>query len=151
MSAQLATVLPLLPEPAARGFILHVDDDEGVRLSTGMLLRSAGFDTREASSGETALAQVETLRGRLDVLIVDYDLGRGMTGTELAEEFARLLGHAVPTVMLTARRKSTLRSRVTGVASTRSSIPIARGLVLMPRQSGISPVAPPYLCSLVQG
>ena len=44
---------------------------------------------------------METLRGRLDVLIVDYDLGRGMTGTELAEEFARLLGHAVPTVMLT--------------------------------------------------
>ena len=41
------------------------------------------------------------LRGRLDVLIVDYNLGRGMTGTEVAEEFARLLGHAVPTVMLT--------------------------------------------------
>ena len=66
-----------------------------------MLLRSAGFETREASCGESALAQVETLRGRLDVLIVDYNLGRGMTGTEVAEEFARLLGHAVPTVMLT--------------------------------------------------
>ena len=48
-----------------------------------------------------AVMQVEAVRGRLDVLIVDYDLGRGMTGTELAEEFARLLGHAVPTVMLT--------------------------------------------------
>lgn len=101
MSAQLATVVPLLPEPCARGFVLHVDDDEDLRLSTGLLLRSAGFETREASCGETALAQVETLRGRLDVLIVDYDLGHGMTGTELAEEFARLLGHAVPTVMLT--------------------------------------------------
>ena len=101
MSAELATVLSLLPEPAARGFILHVDDDECLRRSTGLLLRSAGFETREASCGESALAQVETLRGRLDVLIVDYDLGRGMTGTELAEEFARLLGHAVPTVMLT--------------------------------------------------
>jgi CheY-like chemotaxis protein len=101
MSAQLATVVTLLPEPAARGFILHVDDDEALRRSTGLLLRAAGFETREASCGESALAQVETLRGRLDVLIVDYNLGRGMTGTELAEEFARLLGHAVPTVMLT--------------------------------------------------
>ena len=101
MSAELATVFSLLPEPAARGLILHVDDDECLRRSTGLLLRSAGFETREASCGESALAQVETLRGRLDVLIVDYDLGRGMTGTELAEEFARLLGHAVPTVMLT--------------------------------------------------
>ena len=101
MSAQLASVTALLPEPAARGLILHVDDDQDMRRSTSMLLRSAGFETREAGCGEQALAQVEALRGRLDVLIVDYDLGRGITGTEVAEEFARLLGHAVPTVMLT--------------------------------------------------
>ena len=102
MSAQLANVVALsLPEPAALGLILHVDDDEAMRRSTAMLLRSAGFETREASSGEQALAQADSLRGRLDVLIVDYDLGRSMTGTEVAEEFARLLGHAVPTVILT--------------------------------------------------
>ena len=101
MSAQLANVVPLLPEPAARGLVLHVDDDESLRRSTALLLRAAGFETREAMCGEDALAQVETLRGRLDVLIVDYDLGAGMTGTEVAEDLARLLGHAVPTVMLT--------------------------------------------------
>ena len=66
-----------------------------------MLLRLAGFDTREAASGEQALSQADHLRGKLDVLIVDYHLGNGLTGTEVAEEFARLLGHAVPTVILT--------------------------------------------------
>ena len=101
MSAQLANIVPLLPEPAARGLILHVDDDDALRRSTALLLRSAGFETREATCGEEALAQVEALRGRLDVLIVDYDLGAGLTGTEVAEDFARLLGHAVPTIMLT--------------------------------------------------
>jgi len=101
MSAQLANVVTLLPEPSARGLILHVDDDEQLRRSTSLLLRSAGFETREAMCGEDALAQVEALRGRLDVLIVDYDLGAGLTGTEVAEDFARLLGHAVPTIMLT--------------------------------------------------
>jgi CheY-like chemotaxis protein len=102
MSAQLAEVVPLnLPEISARGLVLHVDDDDTVRRSTAMLLRVAGFDTREAASGEQALAQAESLRGKLDVLIVDYHLGNGMTGTEVAEEFARLLGHAVPTVILT--------------------------------------------------
>ena len=100
MSAELASVVPLL-QPATRGLILHVDDDDALRRSTGAMLRSAGFETREAKCGESALTQVETLRGRLDVLIVDYDLGYGITGTELAEDFARLLGHAVPTVMLT--------------------------------------------------
>jgi CheY-like chemotaxis protein len=101
MSAQLATVVSLLPELSTRGLILHVDDDEGLRRSTAILLRAAGFDTREAACGEDALAQAEALRGRLDVLIVDYDLGAGLTGTEVAEDFARLLGHAVPTIMLT--------------------------------------------------
>ena len=52
-------------------------------------------------AAKQALAQVDSLRGRLDVLIVDYNLGQSMTGTEVAEEFARLLGHAVPTVILT--------------------------------------------------
>jgi len=102
MSPQLATVVPLiLPEPAGRGLVLHVDDDEAMRRSTALLMRSAGYETREAAYGEQALAQVESLRGRLDVLIVDYNLGHPMTGTEVAEEFARLLGHAVPTIILT--------------------------------------------------
>ena len=101
MSAQLANVVALtIPEPA-RGLILHVDDDEAMRRSTAMLMRAAGFETREAACGEDALTQVDSLRGRLDVLIVDYNLGQSMTGTEVAEEFARLLGHAVPTVILT--------------------------------------------------
>jgi CheY-like chemotaxis protein len=101
MSAQLANVVALtIPEPA-RGLILHVDDDEAMRRSTAMLMRGAGFETREAACGEDAVTQVDSLRGRLDVLIVDYNLGQSMTGTEVAEEFARLLGHAVPTVILT--------------------------------------------------
>jgi DNA-binding NtrC family response regulator len=101
MSAQLAAVVTLLEENDHQGFILHVDDDDDMRRSTALLLRAAGFETREAASGEDALAQGEALRGRLDVLIVDYWLGNGMTGAELAEDFARLLGHAVPTVILT--------------------------------------------------
>jgi CheY-like chemotaxis protein len=102
MSAQLANVVPLtLLDAVNRGLILHVDDDDAVRRSTTMLMRSAGYETREAAVGEQALAQVDALRGRLDVLIVDYHLGNSLTGTEVAEELARLLGHAVPTVILT--------------------------------------------------
>jgi CheY-like chemotaxis protein len=102
MAAQLASVVPITQlEPATRGLVLHVEDDDAMRRSMALLMRSAGYETREAAFGEQALSQVETLRGRLDVLIVDYNLGHSMTGTEVAEEFARLLGHAVPTVILT--------------------------------------------------
>src|SRR3569832_191057 len=102
MSAQLASVVPLTRlEAVHRGLILHVDDDEAVRRSTTLLMRAAGYETREAANAEQALAQVDSLRGRLDVLIVDYHLGDSLTGTEVAEQFARLLGHAVPTIILT--------------------------------------------------
>ena len=101
MSAQLANVVALTIPETARGLILHVDEDEAMRRSTAMLMRAAGFETREAACGEDAVTHVDSLRGRLDVLIVDYNLGQSMTGTEVAEEFARLLGHAVPTVILT--------------------------------------------------
>lgn len=102
MSAQSATVVALVDsEAAARGLILHVDDDEPMRRSTAMLLRAAGYETREAATGELALAQAGTLHGRIDVLIADYHLGGGLTGTEVAEELARLSGHAVPTIILT--------------------------------------------------
>jgi CheY-like chemotaxis protein len=101
MSAQLANVVALTIPETARGLILHVDEDEAMRRSTAMLMRAAGFETREAACGEDAITQIDSLRGRLDVLIVEYNLGQSMTGTEVAEEFARLLGHAVPTVILT--------------------------------------------------
>jgi len=102
MSAQPANVVPLFdPDAAARGVILHVEDDESMRRATALLMRLEGYETREAASGEQALAQVGALRGRLDVLIADYHLGGGLTGTEVAEELARLLGHAVPTIILT--------------------------------------------------
>lgn len=83
------------------GVILYVEDHDDTRLATGALLKAAGFDLREAATSEAALAQVDSLRGSLDVVIVDYHLGGEMTGTEVAESLSRLLGHGVPTVILT--------------------------------------------------
>jgi len=83
------------------GIILHVDDDEESRLATGTLLTAAGFAVYEAASAASALAQADSVRNRLDVLIVDYHLGGDMTGTEVAEALARELGHGVPTIILT--------------------------------------------------
>ena len=54
MSAQLAKLFrSLFPNPPRVASILHVDDDEAMRRSTAMLLRSAGFETREAAHRRT--------------------------------------------------------------------------------------------------
>jgi FixJ family two-component response regulator len=84
-----------------RGVVLHVDDDYESRCATGLVLKVAGFDAREAESADAALAQADALRNVLDVLIVDFHLGGETTGTEVAESLARLLGHGMPTIILT--------------------------------------------------
>jgi CheY-like chemotaxis protein len=91
----------LRKSPRFHGVILHVEDDEEVRLATATLLTVAGFDVRPAASADEALAIAGTLRTQLDVLIVDYHLGSHVTGTELAETIVRRLGHGVPTIILT--------------------------------------------------
>jgi CheY-like chemotaxis protein len=85
----------------SRGVVLHVEDDDDARGATGVLLSAAGFEFRGAGGPEEAFAQAETLRERLDVLIVDYHLGAALTGTEVAEAIARKLGHGIPIIMLT--------------------------------------------------
>jgi DNA-binding response OmpR family regulator len=87
--------------PWVRGVVLHVEDDYESRHATGLVLKDAGFDAREAASADAALVQAGSLRNTLDVLIVDFHLGGETTGTDVAESLARLLGHSVPTIILT--------------------------------------------------
>ncbi len=84
-----------------RGVILHVEDDDSEREAMGALLRVESFEIHQAADGGSVRKLAGGLRGRLDVLIVDYNLGRGISGTEVAEGMCRLVGHPVPTIMLT--------------------------------------------------
>jgi DNA-binding response OmpR family regulator len=84
-----------------RGVILLVEDDDQLRQSIGAMLRQESFEVHEASYGADAVAMHDTLRDRLDVLIADYNLGLGITGTEVAEDLSRLLRYGVPTILMT--------------------------------------------------
>ena len=84
-----------------RGVILHVEDDESQREALAALLGIESFEVHQAHDGAAVRPLADRLRGRLDVLIVDYHLGNGSSGTEVAEALSRQLGYAVPTVMLT--------------------------------------------------
>ncbi len=86
---------------AAQAYVvLHVEDDSAILRATQMLLRSAGYRALTASTAASALEQLQTVKP--DVLIVDYQIGGDMTGTEVAEEIAQRCGYRVPTIVLTA-------------------------------------------------
>lgn len=73
-----------------------VDDDEMVRIATGVLLEFHGFDVHQFDSAESLLAA-----GALqdfDCLIVDYRMA-GMTGLELLRELRRS-GNQVPAIVV---------------------------------------------------
>jgi CheY-like chemotaxis protein len=92
-----------------RGVILHVEDEESQRESLATLLAVESFEVHQAADGAAVPALARKLGARLDVLIVDYHLGssgpgrfgNGGSGTDVAEELSALLGHAIPTIMLT--------------------------------------------------
>jgi DNA-binding response OmpR family regulator len=85
-----------------RPLVLHVEDDEALRASLRLLLSGAGYRVVSAADGPAALALVRGEHLVPDVLIVDYHLTEDMSGTDVAEALAAALGHAPPTVMLTA-------------------------------------------------
>ena len=98
MTAELQTVVAVNDRPLA----LHVEDDEATRASLRLLLTSAGYRVVSAADGPAALALVRKERLVPDVLIVDFHLTEDMNGTDVAEALAAALGHAPPTVMMTA-------------------------------------------------
>jgi len=82
------------------GLILHVDDDEPVRVSVSMFLRAKGYRVISAASGIEALRQVR--EGLCpDVLIVDFHLSPQSNGAEVAEQLRRTLSYALPVIILT--------------------------------------------------
>ncbi len=85
-----------MPRPP---LILVCDDERSVRFTMREALASAGYDVREAESGEAALAALES--DAIDVVVTDYMMG-GLNGIELVTR-ARELAPGVPFVIVTAR------------------------------------------------
>ena len=71
--------------PARVPKVLVVDDTEGNRYATSRLLRSAGFEVEESTTGRDALAAVQK---HPDLIVLDVNLP-DMTGFEVVERLRR--------------------------------------------------------------
>src|SRR5215472_454585 len=63
--------------------VLVVDDDEGVRNITAMILKQKGHDILQASNGLEALMIYSSYRLKIDLVLTDVDMPQ-MNGLELA-------------------------------------------------------------------
>jgi CheY-like chemotaxis protein len=103
-SAAPATVGEPEPEPAAKGALLVVIENETtIREGMRVLLQGWGYRVVTAASGELALDQLRRGRGRPAALLADYHLD-GSTGPEAIGLVRAGLGGAVPAAIITADR-----------------------------------------------
>ena len=89
--------------------VLLVEDDEGVRSATRMLLDAAGYEVVEAASCAEALARIGECP-RLDLIVTDFHLGADGTGVQVIDSVRARLGEALPAILLSGDTSTGLRS-----------------------------------------
>jgi CheY-like chemotaxis protein/anti-sigma regulatory factor (Ser/Thr protein kinase) len=96
---ELVAIEPLRKDSGGR--VLIVEDNVLVLFGLEATLQEWGYETFTADSGEDALAVAAKEDWRLDMIIADYRLGSGLTGTATAKEIERRAGRLFPVLVLT--------------------------------------------------
>jgi PAS domain S-box-containing protein len=66
--------------------ILLVEDEALIAMAEERLLREEGYEVLLAFNGKTALELLRTSARKIDLVLMDIDLGRGIDGTQVAAE-----------------------------------------------------------------
>ncbi len=88
--------------------VLLVEDNAAVRRATGMLLELEGYRVISVASLGEALQQVRE-DDRLDLLVSDYHLSDGETGTQVIAALRAELGRSLPAILTTGDTSSAIK------------------------------------------
>ncbi|NBF41423.1 MAG: response regulator [Spirochaetes bacterium] len=111
--------------------ILLVEDEALIALYEEQTLVGAGYSVLKAHTGEQA---VETVRDparstRIDLILMDIDLGRGMDGTEAAREI--LTTNRIPVLFLSGHTETEIVERTEKITSYGYVVKSAGPVVLL--------------------
>jgi PAS domain S-box-containing protein len=113
---------PLCPTCGGVGVLL-VEDDPSVRSATRMLLQVEGF--RVTAVATLAEAMQRALAGEhIDLLIADYHLQSGETGTQVIQALRETLGNSLKAVLITGDTSSAVRDLPRDAALRLASKPL---------------------------
>ncbi len=94
--------------------ILLVEDESVIALSEARALKSNGYVVYTAHNGKTALAAFHR-HPRIDMVLMDIDLGSGMDGTQAAELI--LQEHDIPLVFLSSHTEKELVDKTRNITN----------------------------------
>lgn len=92
--------------------VLMVDDDRTIQDSCRMLLELEGFTVETADDADAAMQRVGGGGLVPDVVICDYRLPDGVSGTQVVRGLRALTGRALPAIVLTGDTSETLTHEV---------------------------------------
>jgi two-component system, sensor histidine kinase len=93
---------------AGKRHVLLVEDDQGVREATRMLLKVEGYRVTAVATLAQAVATAKE-DAAVDLLLTDYHLGSGETGTQVITELRQILQRAVSAVLMTGDTSTAMR------------------------------------------
>jgi PAS domain S-box-containing protein len=93
---------------AGKKHVLLVEDDQGVRDATRMLLKVEGYRVTAVATLAQALATTKE-DVAVDLLLTDYHLGSGETGTQVITELRAILQRPVSAVLMTGDTSTAMR------------------------------------------
>ena len=81
--------------------IVLIEDDQAVLEGMRLFLEVAGFQVITAKTGRDAIAQFEGQPLGVTLIITDYRLPEGETGTQAIQQFRETFGQPLPAILLT--------------------------------------------------
>jgi PAS domain S-box-containing protein len=125
--------LPSREPPVSKPHVLLVEDDQGVRNATRMLLKVDGYRVTAVSSLGEALRTARD-DAHIDLLVTDYHLGNGETGTQVIAALRDALGVPIKAVLITGDTSTAVRELPLDTRLRMASKPIkAEELLLLLR------------------
>ncbi len=95
--------------------ILIVEDDAIAALATEHMLTKAGFTVLTADSGNDAVSFIRSEKNLVDIVLMDLELGKGMTGAEAAR--AILDDQDIPVIFVSAHTEETAAHSIEDIPS----------------------------------
>lgn len=114
--------------PRASGLILAIDDEVAVREAMRELLGSWGYTVQVAGSGAEAMAELERLPQRPDLIICDLRLRDGEDGIAVVHQLFEKIGAVIPALLLTGDTapERIIHARASGLALLHKPLAHAR-------------------------
>jgi len=95
--------------------ILIVEDEAIILAAESQFFRTRGYDVRTAPGGDEAIAAVRSEPGKIDLILMDINLGRGKDGAAAAREILR--DRRIPILFVSSLPEEEIAARTQGISS----------------------------------